>query len=151
MRRVTMNSATSSRERWRECRRGAGCACDVAPGGATREEVVERLVAASVLWPLVDYGPSCRSCAAPRRRRLDPVRAECRGCRELAGRYEGALADLHPVTYTTPDGALCAAVRDLKDRLGARSDTRLACDIGAILSAYLEAQLQGGLLGRPRF
>jgi predicted amidophosphoribosyltransferase len=61
------------------------------------------------------------------------------------------LAELYPITYTAPRWALCAAVRDLKDRFRARPDAWLARDIGAILSAYLEVQLQGGRLGPGEF
>jgi hypothetical protein len=77
--------------------------------------------------------------------------AECRSCATLRELYDGSLTDLYPISYTTPDGALCAAVRDLKDTFGARSDNRLAREIGAILSAYPEAHLQVGRLGPPKF
>jgi hypothetical protein len=144
--------SSMSRAPWREHRHGARCAGGgVARAAASRERIVESLVAARVLWPLVDHGPSCCSCAAPRRPPLGDVLVNCRSCVELTELYEGGLADLYPISYTTPDGALCAAVRELKDRFGARSDNRLARDIGAILSAYLQAQLGGGRLGHRRF
>jgi hypothetical protein len=73
--------------------------------------------------------------------------AECRGCRALAKIYGNSLADLYPITYTAPQWALCAAVRDLKDLFDARCDNLLAHDLGAVLSAYLEHQLGGRRLG----
>jgi hypothetical protein len=135
--------SSMSRAGSRGHRRGA----DMRVGGvgsvrAGREQVLKSLVAASVLWPLVDDGPSCPSCAAPRRPPVDDDLAECRSCATLGKLYDGSLTDLYPISYTTPDGALCAAVRDLKDKFRARSDNRLAREIGAILSAYLEAHLQ---------
>jgi hypothetical protein len=137
-----------SRAPWREHRHRARC---VARAAASREQIVESLVAARVLWPLVDHGPSCCSCAAPRRPPLGDVFVNCRSCVELTELYEGGLADLYPISYTTPDAALCAAIRDLKDTFRARSDNRLAREIGAILSAHLEVQLDGGRLGLGRF
>jgi hypothetical protein len=68
---------------------------------------------------------------------------ECRGCRMLARAY-ASLADVHPITYTAPRWRLCVGVRVLKDVLAARSDSVLPCNIGAILSAYLEHHLVAG-------
>jgi hypothetical protein len=144
--------SSMSRAPWREHLHRARCAGGgVARAAASREQIVESLVAAGVLWPLVDHGPSCRSCAAPRRPPLGHDLVNCRSCVELTELYEGGLADLYPISYTAPDGALCAAVRELKDTFRARSDNRLAREIGAILSAYLQAQLEGGRLGLGRF
>ena len=39
----------------------------------------------------------------------------------------------------------------MKNRFCARSDSHLARDLGAFLSAYLEGQLQRGRLGLPAF
>jgi adenine/guanine phosphoribosyltransferase-like PRPP-binding protein len=124
---------------------------ELAPERAIREQVVEGLVAARVLWPLVDHGPSCRACAAPRRPPVGQDVVKCRACRDLAELYVGALADLYPISYTTPDGSLCAVVRELKDKAAACLDSSLARDIAAILSAYLETQLRLGGLGGGRF
>jgi hypothetical protein len=148
---MTMRSPTTGSRRGGH-RGGEQCAWDdVAAVGSGRDHVVAGLVAVGVLVPLVDYGPSCRLCAAPRGPQPNQELAECGSCRGLARLYERALADLHPISYTTPDGALCAGVRDLKDKFGARTDNRLACGVGAVLSAYLEVQLGGGRLGVRRF
>jgi hypothetical protein len=74
----------------------------------------------------------------PRRSAVGQDVVECRACRDLAELHSGALADLYPISYTTPDGSLCAVVRDLKDRTAACLDSPLARDIAAILSASLE-------------
>ena len=115
----------------------------------SREKIVDALVTTRVLWPLVDYAPSCRLCAAPRQRQLGQVAVDCCSCRDLADLYDKSLTDLYPITYTTPQWPLCAAVRALKDIFHARSNNHLARNLGAILSAYLEAQLADGRLVDP--
>ena len=114
---------------------------------ASRSQIIEALASDGVLWPLVDEGPSCVRCASPRQKMAAGDAAECRGCRMLADVYASALADVHPITYTAPRWRLCVGVRVLKDVLAARSDSVLARNIGAILSAYLEHHLGGRRLG----
>ena len=114
---------------------------------ASRSQIIEALASDGVLWPLVDEGPSCARCASPRQKMAAGDAAECRGCRMLAKAYASPLADVHPITYTAPRWRLCVGVRVLKDVLAARSDSVLARNIGAILSAYLEHHLGGRRLG----
>ena len=134
----------------RPCIRGPGALRAVAQARTARQSVVEGLVSTRVLWPLIDHAPSCHLCAAPRQPPLRPDIAHCRSCRGLKDLYDDALADLYPISYTTPQTGLCVHVRDLKDSFHARSDTPLTRAIGATLSAYLEAQLGGGRLGLSR-
>jgi hypothetical protein len=73
----------------------------------------------------------------------------CYRCGELSNLYDGSLEDLFPMVYTTPQWALGTGIRQLKDEFGARPDNFIARNIGAVLSAYLEAQLGGRRLGLP--
>jgi hypothetical protein len=115
-----------------------------------RDRIVETLVSKRRLWPLIDHAPSCRFCARPRQVQYVRDFPTCYGCGEAAAVYNNSLDDLYPVTYTTPQWALGTGIRDLKDTFNARSDNPIARNIGAVLSAYLEAQLGGRRLGLPR-
>jgi Phosphoribosyl transferase domain len=115
----------------------------------TRDGIVEALVAKRRLWPLIDHAPSCRFCAIPRQPQYVRDFPTCYRCGELANLYDGSLDDLYPMTYTTPHWALGTGIRELKDDLHARPDNFIARSIGAVLSAYLEAQLGGRRLGLP--
>ena len=112
----------------------------------SRDHIVDALASTRFLWPLVDHAPSCRLCATPRPRHPSDGVADCGRCRAIAALYDKSLTDLYPITYTAPQWPLCAAIRGLKDTFHARSDNHLARNIGAFLSAYLEAQSAGGRL-----
>lgn len=105
----------------------------------TRDAIVARRVERGRLLPLIDYH-SCRFCAVPRKPEHARGFATCYSCGQLQKRYESSLTDLYPVTYTTRDWSLGTGLRQLKDDFGARPDHALARNIGAVLSAYLEAQ-----------
>ena len=116
---------------------------------AARDGIVEALVAKRRLWPLIDHAPSCRFCGIPRQPQYVRDYPTCYRCSELANLYDGSLDDVYPVTYTTPQWALGTGIRQLKDDFQARPDNFIARNIGAVLSAYLEAQLAGRRLGLP--
>lgn len=115
----------------------------------TRDCIVETLVAKRRLWPLIDHAPSCRFCAVPRQPQFARDFQVCYRCNELLNLYDHSLTELYPVTYTTPQWALGTGIRDLKDTFGARPNNPLARNIGAVLSAYLEAHVGGRRLGLP--
>ena len=115
---------------------------------ATRDGIVAKLVEKQRLLPLIDHAPSCRFCAIPRQPQYVRDFPTCYRCSELSNLYDSSLEDLYPIVYTTPQWALGTAIRQLKDDFGARPDNFIARNIGAVLSAFLEAQLGGRRLGR---
>lgn len=110
--------------------------------------IIDRLVESERLWPLLPHNP-CRLCGLPRRAEWAKDWAICYGCKQLRDLYGEALADVYPITLTMRDWPLGAGLRDWKDRHDARPNTRHALGFGAVLSAYLEAQLATRGLGTP--
>lgn len=115
-----------------------------------REEVIERLIVMDRLWRLLDYN-SCHFCAKPRKPEYAKNYRVCFDCKQLiqqyGGRSGGYLANLVPITYTTPEWPLGRGLRDFKDSYNASPSNIMAARFGAVLSAFLEAQLDE--LGAP--
>lgn len=115
----------------------------------SREGILEALVAKRRLWPLIDHAPSCRHCAVPRQPQYVRDFPTCFRCGEHAVLYGNSLEDVYPITYTTPLWPLGTGIRELKDTFQARPDNFIARSLGAVLSAYLEAQFGAQRLGLP--
>jgi predicted amidophosphoribosyltransferase len=93
------------------------------------------------LWPLIDHH-SCALCALPREEYRARDFALCFNCKQHRERYGAALDDLIPITYSTKSWPLGSAIRRFKDDYGADPDNDRAASFGAILSSFLESQLQ---------
>lgn len=108
----------------------------------TREERIEILRdKKNALWPLIDYH-SCGLCAQPREPQWAKDFATCYSCKQHRDRYGPALDDLFPITYSTKTWPLGSAIRRFKDDHGADPDDDRAASFGAVLSAFLERQLE---------
>jgi predicted amidophosphoribosyltransferase len=111
------------------------------PGTLTREQRIEILRdQRQALWPLIDYH-SCGFCTKPRQ----PDRADfttCFNCYRHRQRYGRALDELVPITYSAPTWTLGRAIRRFKDDDRADANHDRAASFGAILSAFLEQQLE---------
>jgi predicted amidophosphoribosyltransferase len=106
---------------------------------ADRSRTLDQLREAGALWPIVEAN-SCRLCAQPRESRYAQYDT-CYRCHQLTERHGPVIDTLVPITYTAYDWPLGRGLRTLKDADACSPQSTWALGFGAILSAFLEAQL----------